>query len=111
MSVTTVEGVPSMVMMPARPYTFELEDSMFMIKIPRKGRYVDLDSEFFDADLGEFNILDDNGVLYLPSIIKVLFACKKYPDLKDDQVFVPISLKFEEDEVSIVGQVVNFTKG
>lgn len=110
MSANKVGGVPSMVMMPARPYTFELNEGMFLITLPRKGKYVDLDPEFFDTNSGEFNILDENNTLFLPSIIKVLFACKKYPDLTDDQVFVPISLKFKNDEVDIIGQVVRFTK-
>lgn len=98
----------SMVMLPARDNTFLTDNKIYKITIPRKGKYKDIDSEFFDDNAGEFDILDSKDTLFLPSITKVLFATKQYPDLKDDQLFVPISLKFKETEIDIIGQVVKF---
>ena len=46
----------------------------------------------------------------MPSIVKVLFACKKYPDLNDNQMFVILAFKFRDDEIDIIGQVIEFIK-
>lgn len=102
------KGVPSMVLLPAKNYVFKVNEDKFMATIPRKGKYHDLDPEFFPEDSGEFNILDTkNGALYIPSIIKVLFATKQYPDLKFNQ-FIAISvLQFLKDKVVVAGEIID----
>jgi hypothetical protein len=99
-------GVLSMVMLPAKDDTFLTDNKRYMITIPRRGKYKDIDPDFFDEGDGEFDILNDKNILFLPSIIRVLYAAKQYPNLKESQLFVPISLKFKETEVDIIGQVV-----
>jgi hypothetical protein len=45
--------------------------------------------------------------LYLPAISKVLFATRQYPDLKNNQYFMPLSMVFKEDVVEISGYVLD----
>jgi len=109
-----IHGTPTMVLLSAQNYIFRVLDDVFKISIPRRGAYHDLAPDFFSIEDGEFNILDINkNVLLLPSISKVLFATKKYPDLKPNQLFAPLYLVFNENEVEIVGHVleVEINKG
>lgn len=100
-------GMLSMVMLPARNNTFFTENKKYYtITVPRKGEYTDIDPDFFSKEDGEFDILNDKDILFLPSITKVLFASKQYPDLADNQLFVPLTLTFREEYVDIVGQIV-----
>ena len=102
-------GTPTMMLLPARNYKFKVYPEEYDITIPRKGVYKDFDEEMYSEEDGEFNILD-NDVLYMPSISKVLFATSKYPDLKDNQAFNPIALIVEEDEIRIIGNVIEMLK-
>jgi hypothetical protein len=106
------KGLPSMLFVPAREYNFKVSKEVYSIKIPRKGFYNELGDEvassFFE---GEFNILDDNGVLFIPSLTKVMLATATYPDLKDKEAFVPLAIKFEDDVVIINGNVIEMTDG
>ena len=102
----TIVGVPPFALLPAKNYMFKINDNNYVIRIPRNGTYHDIDPEFFSEETGGFDILDANNVLFLPAIVKVLFATKQYPELKFNQLFVPTVLKIEETEVVIVGQVV-----
>jgi len=102
-----IKGTPPLVLMPAKNYIFKIDENNYMVKLPRKGKYHDLAPDIFDEESGEFNILDeDTKILYLPAITKVLFATSKYPDLKFNQFWVPYSIKFEEEEIIMVGQVI-----
>lgn len=99
-------GTPTMVMMPARNYRFKIIKDKHKITIPRKGKYVDLDPEFFKEDSEKFDILDSKkNTLYIPAISKVLFGVRCYPNLKPTQLFAPISLNFKKDKIEIVGQI------
>lgn len=103
-----LKGTPPLLFLPAKNYVFKATTESYVVKIPRKGAYHDIAPDFFPEDSGEFNIYDEEGkILYLPSITKVLFATKQYPALKFNQFFVPYSVKFEEEEVVIVGQVID----
>lgn len=104
-------GVLSMVLLPARNNTFFVEDKRYYtVTIPRKGKYEDIDSEFFSESDGDFDILNDKNSLFLPEVVKVLFATKQYPDLADNQLFVPLTLTFREDMVDIVGQIIEMER-
>lgn len=99
-------GTPTMVLLPARNYRFQVVKNEHKITLPRTGKYVEIDSEFFAEEDGSFNLMDGRSkVLYMPAISKVLFATQQYPDLKSNQLFAPVSMKFNKDEVVIVGQV------
>jgi hypothetical protein len=100
-------GTPSMGLLPAKNYPFSILEENHLIEIPRSGTYHDLDPLFFAKEDGEFNLFDGKSkVMYLPAISKVLFAVSKYPDLKANQIFVPITLKFKRNTVEIVGHVI-----
>lgn len=109
---TKVVGTPTMMMLPARNYKFQVEDSDYVITVPRKGKYVDLAPEIYTEEDGEFEIFarqdDDDleAVLYVPSLTKVLFGVSRYPDLNDNQGFTPIAIVVKKDEVDIVGNII-----
>ena len=99
-------GTPTMVLLPAQNYAFKVKCASYTIEIPREGTYHAIDPEFFSEQDGEFSLLDTNSnVLYMPSISKVLFAAKKYPDLAPNELFAPVALIFSSDKVKLVGQV------
>lgn len=105
-------GTPTMMLLPARHYVFTVSKEEHTIAIPRKGKYSDYDGNAGEAD-GEFDILSGNKgnqVLYLPSISKVLFATKQYPDLKEDEAFSPMAIKVTKDEVIITGYIIRMIK-
>jgi len=110
-SLVKVIGTPTMLLLPARNYKFKVYQKNHSIKIPRKGVYKDLDDKVFSESSGGFNILEhledsDVYTMYMPAISKVLFAVSQYPDLKDNQAFTPLVMIIREDEVEIVGNVI-----
>jgi hypothetical protein len=101
-------GTPSMILLPSANYKFNVSEETYKITLPRKGKYHEMDPEFFTEEDGEYNLYDEESkIMFLPAISKVLYAAKKYPDLKANQLFAPISLVFTEDEVEIYGQVID----
>jgi len=106
-----VVGTPTVMMLPARNYKFRVSTQEYKITVPRQGKYVDLDSEAYTEEDGEFNLMqyskkDGSHVVYLPSLTKVLFATSQYPDIKDTQAFTPIALIIKKDVVEIVGNLI-----
>ncbi len=100
-------GTPTMVMFPARNFHFRVSKNEYEIIIPRKGNYHEIAPEIFTKEDGDFMVYDeDNAVMYLPAITKILFSVEKYPDLKSNQLFAPIALMFDEDVVRIIGQII-----
>lgn len=111
-----VIGTPTMMFLPARNYRFKVYQEDYTIKIPRKGVYKDFDDKLFSEKDGEFDILRYNEEassysLYMPSISKVLFAASQYPDLKDNQAFTPLIMIVKEDEIEIVGNIIEMLRG
>lgn len=102
-----MKGTPPMAMLPAKDYFFKVNSEGFEARMPRRGNYHALAPDFFSEDAGDFNIYDEKSkILYLPSITKVLFAISKYPALDPDQFLIPYIVKFEDDEVVLIGQIV-----
>lgn len=100
-------GTPTMVLMPARNFHFRVSRGEHKITIPRKGNYHEIAPEIFSEEEGDFMVYDEeNAVMYMPAITKILFAVKKYPDLKNNELFAPVALLFNEDTVDIIGQIV-----
>jgi hypothetical protein len=106
-----IHGLPTILMFPASNYTFKVSEKEFTLKIPRRGCYHDLCPEHFSIERdGEFCIYDDESkILYIPAITKVLFAINQYPELEYNQFFAPIALVIDDDEVSIIGNIVEFS--
>jgi len=101
-------GTPSMVLMPARNYAFKVSPTTYIITVPRKGEYHEIEPDLFGKEDGEFELFNaQRKIMYLPAISKVLFAANKYPDLESNQLFAPISLVFKKDTVEISGQIIN----
>lgn len=100
-------GTPTMVMFPAKNFQFRVSKKEFKITIPRKGNYHELAPEVFAEEAGDFMVYDEeNSVMYLPAITKILFAVNKYPDLASNQLFAPIAFLVNENDVEIIGQVI-----
>lgn len=102
-----VRGVPGALLLPSREFKFKVFHGNHVITIPRSGAYTDIDSLFFTEKDGEFHFLEDD-TLFLPALSKVLFACKKYPSLRDNQAFVIIGISFTDDEIEIIGNLIEF---
>ena len=106
-----VLGTPTAVLLPARNYKFKVYQEDYVITIPRKGKYTDLDADMFSEDDGEFNFMSyDNSkkqhTIYIPALSKILFATSQYPQMADNQAFTPIALIIKKDTVDIVGNLI-----
>lgn len=101
-------GTPSMVLLPSRNYPFKVSEEIHKIILPREGTYHGLDPLFFSEEDGKFNLYDEeSNVFYFPTISKVLYAEKKYPELKNNQLFAPIYMVLNKKTVEIYGQVID----
>lgn len=98
-------GIPTMGLVCAKNYKFRISNDTFKIVLPNKGKYTDFDSEFFSEEDGSFEIYDGTS-FNVSTLSRVLFAVKSYPDLKENQLFCPLKVTFEEETVVIYGQVV-----
>jgi hypothetical protein len=104
----TLKGTPPMVMFPARQYTYKVAKAEHKVTIPRKGNYHAIAPDIFTEEDGDFMVYDEeNAVMYLPSLTKIMFATETYPDLKDNQLFAPIAMVFDKDTVDVIGQIVD----
>jgi len=100
-------GTPTIVMFPARNYHFKVSKTEYSITIPRKGNYHEMAPEVFDLEAGDFMFFDEeNSIIYLPALTKILFAADKYPAMKSNQLFAPIALIIKEETVDIIGHIV-----
>jgi hypothetical protein len=100
-------GTPTMVMFPPKNFHFRVSKKEHKITIPRSGNYYKIAPEVFTEEDGDFMVYDEeNSVIYLPSITKILFAVGKYPALESNQLFAPIALLINKDTVDIIGQIV-----
>lgn len=100
-------GTPTIALLAAKNYRFTVHSEEHKITVPRSGSYHELDPSTYKKEDGEFMLFDEKSkVMYLPAISKVLFATKQYPDLKPTQIFAPMAFVFKDDEVDIIGQVI-----
>ena len=102
-----VKGTPPMMMLPAKNYFFKVHEDRHRLTIPRTGVFKDLDPSFYSEESGEFKIYDpETGHLDVAAVGQVLFATQQYPDLTQGQFFVPFSMVLTEQEIHILGQVI-----
>lgn len=100
-----LQGVPTLALLPARPFGFKVSKDKYMYKVPNKGKFSELDTEFFAEDDSEFEIVSEDNV-NISVVAKLLFATKQYPDLEPHQMFCPINFKLEGPDLLIYGQIV-----
>jgi len=108
-------GTPTPLLLPSRNYKFKVYEKQYSLRVPRRGRYVDLNDTLFSEKDGDFNILSydeetELKIVFLPAVSKLLFATTQYPDMKDNQAFVPIALLIGEDYVDIVGNLIEMVE-
>lgn len=110
MNNSTFFGVPSMALLPARNFTVNTVKEISLV-IPNVGDYESVvpDEEGKDLfkDFGNFTIFDGTSLNFL-EVSKLLFATRQYPDLKDNELFVPLqfNIKVEDNKIIITGLVV-----
>lgn len=104
METEFLTGVPTMCFLPARNYQFTVSD-VVSIELPVKGKFVDLDPEYFKDSTLEFELVTE-GIINITSISRILFSIGKYPDLKDNEIFCPINFIINDKSLLITGQVV-----
>jgi hypothetical protein len=101
-------GIPTMALLPPKNFYFKVKEDRHKITVPKSGKFSDLDKEFYSEADGNFSIVgNDPNVINISIITKVLFGTCKYPLLKDNQLFCPISIVVNEDTVDIFGQIVD----
>lgn len=101
---TLFTGVPTMCLLPLKNTKFKVVDRV-QIYLPRGGNYSELAPDIFNAEYGNFDLLNVDGLLHIPSITTVLLATGKYPQLEANQVFAPATLFFKETELIIDGMI------
>lgn len=100
-------GIPTLALLPAKNFYFNVSREKYKMVIPRKGKFVEIDPAFYSEEDGDFSVVSDDGKTFnIATITKVLFATKRYPDLKDNQLLCPVALVVVEDKVEIFAQVV-----
>jgi len=106
-----VKGIaPGFLLLPAREYSWELIRKV-EIRVPNEGSIQELvDNSMASKDVkftgdDDFAINDDNLVL-LWELVKVLFAAAKYPDLNDNECLNVVAMGFEGNEVVLYGEVI-----
>jgi hypothetical protein len=117
-----LNGVPSSVLLPARPYTWKRVKGPIALKIPIRGKYEEmfpeLEKEVSTSPKGDFDCFlemqKENGsgtvqVLDYSKIIFLLFLSKQYLDLSDSQVFSISSIVLDEkiNELNVIGHVLD----
>ena len=103
----TLVGIPTMAFLPPKNFYFRVKEDTHKITVPKSGTFYELDNDFFNKEDGEFVIInEEKTVVNISVITKILFGMNKYPDLKDNQLFCPISLSINSTTVDIFGQVV-----
>jgi len=104
-------GTPGLVFLPARDYKFKVDKQTHVIKLPIEGdfRYL-ADKTLFPGE-GKYKLakeVDGKMVVSLSILIKALFADSKYPDLADNECFVPLAMVISDSDVTIAGKVIEF---
>jgi hypothetical protein len=101
----TLQGLPTLALLPAKQFSFTVSSDRYMFKMPNKGKFSDIDSEFFAEDDSEFEIYSEGNV-NISIVTKLLFATRQYPDMEPNQLFCPINFKLDGDDVVMYGQIV-----
>lgn len=111
---TEVIGTPTLLLLPARNYKFHVFDNKYSIKLPRQGNLGELAPKFFDKtdefDFLQFSDEENCFVFNFSNVSQTLFATAKYPDMKDGQAFIPMFMTVKEEEVEIVGKLIEMVK-
>lgn len=102
-----VKGTPPLLMLPAKNYFFKVYGDKHQLVVPKSGTFKDLDADFYKEEDGSFDLFNsETGTLDLAALSHVLFATKQYPDLDSAQFFVPYNVIVKENELHLLGQVI-----
>ena len=108
-------GTPTAILLPARNYKFKVFTETHVLKVPRSGTYMELNGELFTEKDGDFDFLhysekDNSYTISIPALSKVLFATGQYPDMKDAEAFTPVAITIKDDEVEILGNLIEMVR-
>lgn len=101
----TLQGIPTLALIPANKFSFTVSADKYMYKVPNKGKFNEIDEEFFAEDDSEYEIYSEGNV-NISIMTKVLFATHQYPDLEPNQLFCPINFALEGEDLVMYGQIV-----
>lgn len=102
----TLQGIPTLALLPAKQFSFTVSTDKYMFKVPNKGKFSEIDPEFFIDDDSEYEIYSEGNV-NISIMTKVLFATHQYPELAPNQLFCPINFALEGDDLVMYGQIVS----
>ena len=98
-------GTPAPMFMPAANHKFKDIVGMVEVVVPLRGEY----PEGLPVS-GPFDIAPEEGVLLFGTMVQVMFAFKLYPALEPKQRFVISGMEQQEEELVIVGRIVEFVE-
>lgn len=114
-----IKGQPGLAILPARTYTMKNIVSSHTFSIPVVGKFSELYPDFFEmtkkvpeTDVFETVFyVDEKSCLASVAVVEVLFAAKKYPDLKDNQIFSISTVVVDKKNnlLHIIGSVLEIT--
>jgi len=96
-------GLPSLSLLPLVNSRFKIIEQLRIV-LPRTGNFHQIAPTVFEEAAEDFCIMEDNTLYFLP-IISLLLATNKYPKLKQNQIFTPLSIKFNDNDFIINGSI------
>lgn len=102
-----VEGIPSACILPAAKYRLRETQPFGSVLLPVRGTFPE------EAPMkGEFDICpgEHKNAIDFSEITRVMLGFSKYPDMSADELFIIKGVQILDDEIEIVGRVVEFAK-
>lgn len=96
-----VVGTPSACLLPAAQYSFNCVTALTTLTVPIRGEFPEGAPRG-----GTFDICPESGVFLFGTLMEVLFAYGVYPSLQPRELFVISGLEVDEDNLHVVGRVV-----
>lgn len=116
----SIKGQPGLVFLPSRQHSFKEVVASRVISIPMSGKFSELYPDFVeltkrDSDIDDFVTVlqkESRNQIMSVNVIEVMFAAKKYPDLKDNQIFSISLINFDnkDNTLYIIGDVLEFVE-
>jgi hypothetical protein len=109
-------GTPTAIMLPIQNYKYKEFTDQIAITMPRRGNLKEMAPNYpieqdADFDFLQYDEEQKKYVISLTTISQVLFATAQYPELKKSQAFVPGLLIIGEDDVVVIGKLIEMVQG
>lgn len=101
----SVVGTPSACFLPAASHTFNYVTGLTSLVVPVRGEYPE-----GAPRSGPFDVCPESGVIFFGTLLEALFGFGVYPDLEAHQRFVLSGVEVTDDEVRVVGRIIEFVE-